>query len=213
MPHKNYRTSCRGLCRGTCLHFILLPDSDYNVDTYGNVRKRGPVLLMCSLCKVGEKLKSVPPLGLFFMSRETLGFCLIRRHDCPRKSESHDAASSPQSTVSTLGEGGGLGCGHPKGNLHLDAFYLEWHLIQESLDEQVFLELVTFNCGDFYHHPHIVFFYLIVNNRKNSNETESRRSYVTIHCRKAQSRRVWYEWQTGQQICLPVSSSCCLCMF
>lgn len=34
--------------------FILLPDSDYNVDTYSNVRKCGPVLLMCSVGKVGE---------------------------------------------------------------------------------------------------------------------------------------------------------------
>lgn len=134
--------------------FISLPDSDYNVDTYGDVRKCGSVLLTCSLCKVGGTLKSVPPLGLFFMSRETLGFCLIRRHDCPRKSESHVAASSPQSTVSTLGEGGGLGCGHPEGNLHLDAFYLEWQLIQEALDGTGF----SVTC-DFYHHSHIVFFY------------------------------------------------------
>lgn len=51
----------------------------------------------------------VPPLGLFFMSRVKSGFCLIRRHGCPRKPESHDAASSPQSTVSTLEEEEGLG--------------------------------------------------------------------------------------------------------
>lgn len=48
-------------------------------------------------------LKSVPPLSLFFPSRVKSGLCLIRRHGCPRKSESHDAASSPQSTASTLG--------------------------------------------------------------------------------------------------------------
>lgn len=46
----------------------------------------------------------VPSLGFFFMPRIKSGFCLIRRHGCLRKCESQAAASSPQSTVSTLEE-------------------------------------------------------------------------------------------------------------
>lgn len=65
----------------------------------------------------GKMFIQIPPPGLFFMSRVESGLCLIRRHGCPRKFESHDAASSPQSTVSTLGEGGGLYSGDPEGNL------------------------------------------------------------------------------------------------
>lgn len=65
--------------------------------------------------KTGEMLVLVPSLGLFFISRVKSGLCFIRRHGCPRKSESHDAASSPQSTVSTLGEGGRLYSGDPRG--------------------------------------------------------------------------------------------------
>lgn len=79
------------------------------------IRKCALALLIYSMSRGGEMRIRVPPLSLFFMSREKLGFCLIRRHGCPRKSESHDAASSPQSTVSTLGEGGGLGSGDPRG--------------------------------------------------------------------------------------------------
>lgn len=89
--------------------------------------KRDLVVLVYTMSRIkNEKTEEVrrfhevPPLGLFFMSREKLGFCLIRRHGCLRNSESHDATSSPQSTVSTLEEEGGLG-GGPKGNLQFDA--------------------------------------------------------------------------------------------
>lgn len=85
--------------------------------------KHDLVVLMYTKNEKTEEVKrfhEVPLLGLFFMSLEKLGFCLIRRHGCPRNSESHDAASSPQSTVSTLEEEGGLG-GGPKGNLQFDA--------------------------------------------------------------------------------------------
>lgn len=74
-----------------------------------------PLRLPCSSMKNSKPSREenvplqVPPSGLFFMSRVKSGLCLIRRHGCPRKPESHDAASSPQSTVSTLEEEEGLG--------------------------------------------------------------------------------------------------------
>lgn len=55
-------------------------------------------------CRWCASVRCVPSLGFFFMSLVKSGFCLIRRHGCVRKCESHDAASSPQSTVSTLEE-------------------------------------------------------------------------------------------------------------
>lgn len=99
-----------------------------------------------------------PPKDLFFVPRVKLGFCLIRRHGCPRNSENQDAASSPQSTVSTLGEGEGIRNTRGKSAVSCSCLFLA---IQDQI-VNFFCELSSSWCH-FYQILDVAFFFSLKN--------------------------------------------------